>query len=318
MQLDGKVLVTGGAGFLGRALMATAEDNDWNCEFIIYSRDEQKQDAIKRRFKNRARLVLGDIRDTERLSLAMMGVDYVIHAGALKYIPEAEFNVAECHAVNVGGSISVIRASRTAEVPVTLAISTDKAVMPLNVYGATKMLMERLFVEADSKEHRFGVVRYGNVVGSTGSMIPVWQQQAMLRRLVSITDPDMTRFWMSASQAVELVLYAIYSLENGGETGEIVIEKAPSMRLMELFEAMELGVNHEIIGRRPGEKMDEALLSEYEAAKVTKVYGPYVHFSPLGNANSNWRECKAYESSTPDHWLEPAELRNAIAEAGLI
>lgn len=316
MQLKGKILVTGGSGFLGRVTMMSAIEADWDAQFIVYSRDEQKQDAIRRRFPD-ARLVLGDIRDTERLALAMAGADYVLHAGALKYIPEAEFNVNECYEINVGGSVSVIRAARAAGVPTVLAVSTDKAVMPLNVYGATKMLMERLFVEADRQAGptRFGVVRYGNVIGSTGSIIPLWQQQAREQKIVTITEPTMTRFWMAPHEAVDLVLHAFHRLEYYDDRGEIVVQKAAAMNLMELFDALRLNVDHTFIGRRPGEKFDETLLSEYEAAKATGVDGQYVRFAPLGPADSGWDTVTAYTSGKPDRWLTADALAAAVEEA---
>jgi UDP-N-acetylglucosamine 4,6-dehydratase/5-epimerase len=308
--MEGKILLTGGSGFLGRAIMQTAMEEGWNASFTVYSRDEQKQDAVRKRFG--CQTVLGDVRDTMRLKLVAKGHDVVIHTAALKYIPEAEFNVNECIEVNVLGSASVIAACRDV-VDTVVAISTDKAVMPLNVYGASKMLMERLFIEADaySDVTSFQVVRYGNVIGSTGSIIPVFEEQMNKQGHVTLTDPGMTRFWMSTDEAVELVCRAVDAPLEGG----ILVRKAKSMTLMDLKEALYPDAEFVIIGRRPGEKMHEALLSPYEMTKADEE-GNYVNFYPRDTEPLERHIAGMTSDTAPD--LTRAELSDAVARARAI
>ncbi|GAG09201.1 unnamed protein product, partial [marine sediment metagenome] len=198
-----KVLVTGGAGFLGRGILRRVERGGLDWEITVYSRDETKQDECRRRYPF-ARHVLGDVKDADRLRVAMMGHDVVIHAAAMKYIPEAEVNASECVSVNVGGTQAMMRAADAAAVHRVVGISTDKAVQPVNVYGCSKMAMERLFADTAQFEGGpdFVCVRYGNVVGSTGSVIPLFRRQVEELGRVRITNPDMTRFWMSVDEAI--------------------------------------------------------------------------------------------------------------------
>jgi UDP-N-acetylglucosamine 4,6-dehydratase/5-epimerase len=277
MQLEGKVLITGGAGFLGRAFMRRAFEESWDCTFTVFSRDEQKQAQVAKMFGEQVHCVLGDVRDTERLRLLAHGHELVIHAGALKHIPEAEYNVAECINVNIGGSAAVIHACRGI-VETVVAISTDKAVEPLNIYGATKMAMERLFIEADreSQDTAYRVVRYGNVVGSTGSVIPRFAQQAE-EGCIKLTDERMTRFWLSPDQAVDIVLHG--AMLSPGQC--VVIPEASAMSLIDLVDALYPEVRTVVTGIRPGEKLHESLLSAYEAPKALNSDDGYVYYSPL-------------------------------------
>jgi UDP-N-acetylglucosamine 4,6-dehydratase len=178
-QLYGRILITGGAGFLGRGIMRRAKAENWETEFVIYSRDEYKQALCKRKFPN-ATYILGDVRDTDRLSIAMSSCSMAIHAAALKYVPEAERNISECLAVNVGGTQSAIRAAHLADISTLVLISTDKATEPQNTYGLSKALAERLMLEAsrDYDDTVFATCRYGNVIGSTGSVVPVFKASA--------------------------------------------------------------------------------------------------------------------------------------------
>jgi len=261
-----RILITGGAGFLGRGILLYLQRYlDEDLEFTIYSRDELKQDICKRKFP-KARYVLGDIQDTDRLSLAMIGHDTVIHAAALKYVPDAERNVNECVSVNIDGTRSVIKAAFTARVHRVIGISTDKAVMPVNVYGMTKAVCERLYAEyAKYGGPYFSVVRYGNVVGSTGSVIPVFQRQLAERGSIQVTDPKMTRFWLSVTDAIDLIRIGMQAKNNHLPSGSVIIPKSRSMTMRALAESMTTPNNITIIGPRPGEKRHELLLSEYES-----------------------------------------------------
>jgi UDP-N-acetylglucosamine 4,6-dehydratase len=265
------VLITGGAGFLARGILRRVyERNDAsalpNWQITVYSRDEQKQNETRRRYPH-ARYILGDVCDTERLTAAAAGHDLVIHAAAVKYIPEAEENPAECVRVNVDGARSVIQASIRAGVETVIGISTDKAVRPLNGYGMTKAIMERLFTEAHYRNYqrtRFQTVRYGNVVGSTGSVIPLFQSQLKRDGFVTLTDPNMTRFWMSIDEAIDTILYAFHGSRIGGS---VTIPRPKAMRLGDLAKTL-AGEKVKIVGMRPGEKEHEELMHSTESAYV--------------------------------------------------
>jgi UDP-N-acetylglucosamine 4,6-dehydratase len=261
-MLSGNVLLTGGSGYIGRAIMRRATRENWPCSFTVYSRDELKQAQCKRKYKD-ARYLLGDVRDTERLSLAMGRHDTVIHTAALKYVPEGEHNVSECISVNVGGTQSVLSAARAAQVGRVVVISTDKAVAPTNVYGMSKALCERLVGETGTYEYAEGptitAVRYGNVIGSTGSVVPEFKHQYEKTGVVTVTNPDMTRFWMTADDAIDLILLAARS-----EAGDVVIGHPPSMELGDLVQVIVPGTRYNIIGLRPGEKMHETIMTSSE------------------------------------------------------
>ncbi len=274
-MLSGRVLLTGGTGFLGRGIMRKAMRENWPCEFTVLSRDEYKQDLCKQKYPN-AKYILGDITDSDRLYTAFRNVDTVVHAAALKYIPEAELNVDECIRVNVEGSANVFKHARWANVKNVVAISTDKAPLPVNVYGMTKALMERMIGE----QSRFGdtkytAARYGNVIGSTGSVIPLFQRQLERQQQVVVTNPDMTRFWITIDEAVQLIEDAVDCTVNGG----VVIPSPQAMSIGDLALAMTTyyyGAKPKIIGTRIGERMHETLLTVDECRRTTIVGDRYV------------------------------------------
>lgn len=266
-MLQGNVLITGGAGFLGRGIMHVAKRDHWPCKFTVYSRSEEKQAVAAQRYK--ARYVLGDILDTPRLALLMTGHDTVIHAAALKFIPECEANPSECVRVNVDGTRSVMDAARIAGVSTVVIISTDKAPNPENIYGMTKAITERLVGETYNSPEatRFVACRYGNVIGSTGSVWPVWKRQAANDGVIRLTSPDMSRYMMTIEQAVDVVVSAA---STHTPTGVVVIDptRAIQMRDAATAAAAELGVEVEHMGVRPGEKMHEQMISASEAHRL--------------------------------------------------
>lgn len=272
MQLGGNVLITGGAGFLGRGIMHRARREDWDCQFTIYSRDEEKQHAAAQRYPGR--YVLGDITDYSRLRLAMVGHDTVIHAAALKYIPECEANPGECIRINVDGTRAVLEAARDARVKRVVCISTDKAPQPVNTYGMTKALVERLVHETFGQDGPVvTATRYGNVVGSTGSVWPVWKRQAQSDGVLSVTDPNMTRYFMSIDQAVDAVVFAC---DEGMVGGVVVIPFPGAIKLRNLVPhvASHLSVEYRTVGRRPGEKTHEQMVSANEVSRLTYSVDP--------------------------------------------
>ncbi len=285
--LAGRIFVTGGAGFLGRGLIRAAERDNWDCQLTIYSRDEEKQHKIRRRWPL-VRCILGDVRDKDRVEQSMAGHDVVIHAAAIKFIPEAEANVAEAISVNVGGSQNVVNAALGSAWPkVIVGISTDKAALPVNTYGATKMLMERLFTRASmgqSLPPTFVSVRYGNVVGSTGSIIPLFQDQLRRNGKVTVTDPTMSRFWISIDDAVKLILLAVEQAH--ARPGGIFVPRCKSMNIGKLAEMIvgEQGLDPsdsiEIMGLRPGEKKHEELVHYQESVLAEKWNDDYFVLHP--------------------------------------
>lgn len=275
-----RVFLTGGAGFLGRAIMRRARRESWDWQITCYSRDETKQDECRQRFPE-ARYLLGDVRDRDRLEAAMLGHDVVIHAAAMKYIPEAEMNPAECFSVNVDGARSVIRAAVMAGVTRVVGLSTDKACRPINSYGASKLMLERLFAEAAKRSGTtFTTVRYGNVVGSTGSVIPLFQRQLAELGRVRLTDPHMTRFWMSPDEAIDTVLFA---LEPQRVPGSVTVPRPQAMSMGTLAKTL-AGEAVEIIGVRPGEKEHEELIHWQESTRVLNHAGRFYELLPVAGA----------------------------------
>ena len=309
-----RIMITGGAGYLARAIYASPQFA--GAGFTAYSRDETKQDAIRQRWPD-VRCILGDVRDEAALVLAMAGHDIVIHAAALKYVPEAEFNVREAIEVNVTGTRNVLTAARRAGVKRVVVISTDKAVSPLNTYGATKMLAERLVGEAarTSDTPLCTVARYGNVVGSTGSVIQKWRAAARAGHPVTLTDPMMSRFWMAPSEAVEVV-HAALTIPTGGT----LVSYCAAMQMGAVVSA--LGIPLDAItpsGLRPGEKMDEELIGEAEIARyddprIDGRWGGMAYLRPAWETPRR-REGEAYRSSNPGHWLTAAEFMAAVEES---
>ncbi len=268
-MLEGRILMTGGAGFLGRAMVRRALREEWPCSFTVLSRDDRKHVAMMARYAD-VRCIRADIACTplELLAAAFRGHDLVVHMGAVKYVDLAETNVFDTVRVNVHGSENVALAAIAAGVPQVVGISTDKAAKPVNIYGATKMAMERLFIEADrmGTDTRFTLCRYGNVVGSTGSVIPKFKEQLARTGEVLVTDPDMTRFWMGVEEAIDVIVLAAAIAQRGSTV--IPIPKAAT--IMQVVHAA-VGVDHaRIIGVRPGEKRHEDLLGEEESVRAVR------------------------------------------------
>jgi UDP-N-acetylglucosamine 4,6-dehydratase len=278
MSLAGQqIVLTGGTGSFGKAFVRRLLSEGRDCTLRIYSRDELKQVEMARAFGNdpRLRFLIGDVRDRSRLYRAMQGADVVVHAAAMKQVPICEYNPAEAVRTNVDGAQNVIDAAIDAGVRRTVALSTDKAVNPVNLYGATKLCAEKLFVHGNnydgSRRSRFACVRYGNVMGSRGSVIPLFQDQARGGTL-TVTDKRMTRFWISLGQAVDLVLQALEEMEGG----EIFVPKIPSMRVTDLARAIAPDAHVKEVGIRPGEKLHEILLTEEEARQTAEFPTHYV------------------------------------------
>lgn len=264
MTLTGNILVTGGTGTLGHAILCRAEREGWPASFTIYSRSELLQAQMRGRFSH-ARYVLGDVRDCERLISAAAGHDTIIHAAAMKRVPECEAQPAECYATNVQGSLNVLRAAVASGVRRVLGISTDKACLATTAYGASKLAMEKAF-QAAPPQINATLVRYGNVVASRGSVIPLWRTQAQRGEPLTITDSRMTRFWMSVDDAVDLVLAGLHA-----EPGTITVAKMHALPVQEMaqivLDSMGLAGDTRIIGLRSDEKLHEDLLHINEAVR---------------------------------------------------
>jgi len=261
VTLAGSILVTGGSGSLGTAIIERAHDEGWDARFTVYSRDEVKQSALRERFPD-VIYRLGDIRDHGALARAMRGVDTVIHAAAYKRVPEAETETIACAQSNVDGSIAVIDAALTAHVRRVIGISTDKACHPINAYGMTKALMERLFqsVALSQTATAFHLVRYGNVLASRGSVIPMLLDQAKRGKPVTLTDPKMTRFWLTLDDAVDLILSSL-----DAAPGEVVIPMAASAPMADIIRAVVPDAEVCIVGPRAAEKTHESLMNADES-----------------------------------------------------
>jgi len=255
------ILITGGTGSFGNECVRTLLERWRPARLIVYSRDELKQSEMALKFgQDCMRYFLGDVRDRDRLTLAMRGVDYVIHAAALKQVPAAEYNPTECIRTNIYGGENVIQAALACEVEKVIALSTDKAANPINLYGATKLASDKLFVAANNiaggRRTRFSVVRYGNVVGSRGSVVPMFRALiASSAPHLPITDERMTRFWITLDQGVRFVLEAFQRMQGG----EIFVPKIPSVRIVDLARAMAPALPTQIVGIRPGEKLHETM-----------------------------------------------------------
>ena len=276
-SLEGDVvLVTGGTGSFGRAFVRRLLDTSKAAKIIILSRDEQKHYAMQQNFKDRRlRFFVGDIRDRQRLMRALNGVDVVIHAAAMKHVPIAEYNPIEAIRTNIDGAANIIDAAIDRGVRQVVALSTDKAANPVNLYGATKLCMEKLFVAANSYvgkgETRFDLVRYGNVVGSKGSVVPLFLRQREEGAL-TLTEPSMTRFWIGMERAIDLVMLALKE----GSGGDVFIPKIPACTVEALADAIAPDAPKKVIGIRPGEKLHEVLITEDEARSVVEFDRYYI------------------------------------------
>ncbi len=311
-----QVLLTGGTGSFGRVFTRCFLERHADCTLRIYSRDELKQYEMAREFGDepRLRFFVGDVRDRLRLHRAMYGVDLVVHAAALKQVPICEFNPAEAVKTNVMGSQNVVDCAIDAGVAQTVALSTDKAVNPVNLYGATKLCAEKLFVHgnvyAGPRDSRFACVRYGNVVGSRGSVIPLFRRQAPTG-VLTLTDLRMTRFWLSLRQAVDFVLFAIEQMKGG----EIFVPKIPSMRIVDLARAMAPDAAIKEVGIRPGEKLHEILLTAEEARSAWEFDTHYVIAREGPEAGGRaLPDGFVYASDTNTQWFDRGRLAEFVDE----
>ena len=319
---DSSILITGGTGSFGNAFVPMTLATCNPRRLVIYSRDEMKQWEMARRYAGdrRVRFFVGDVRDRERLSRALDGVDFVVHAAALKIVPTAEYNPFECVKTNIVGAMNLIDACIDKRVKRVVALSTDKASSPINLYGATKLVSDKLFVSGNSyaggHDTRFAVVRYGNVMGSRGSVIPYFVELAAKGRL-PITDPRMTRFMVTLEQGVELVWHAFEDAVGG----EIYVKKIPSMRVTDIARAVAPAAEQHVVGIRPGEKLHEQMIGA-EDARHTYEYASYYKIFP---AIHEWdREINrksgtlvpegfVYASDSNTDWMSVEALRAWIA-----
>jgi UDP-N-acetylglucosamine 4,6-dehydratase len=319
------VLVTGGTGSFGNKFVEIALREKRPKKLIIFSRDELKQHDMRQRFPDTGdsplRYFIGDVRDKDRLYRAFHGVDLVVHAAALKQVPSCEYNPFEAVQTNIIGAKNIIDAAIDCSVKRIIALSTDKAVNPVNLYGATKQVGEKLFVQGNSyagiANTRFSCVRYGNVVGSRGSVIPLFLEQRKSGR-VTVTDKRMTRFWITLEQGVRFVMRCAEQMHGG----EVFVPKVPSMRITDLAEVVAPGCRIEPIGIRPGEKVNEVLVAEDEA-RTTLEFDDMFVITPMFPwwGGERWQEGKAlpegfrFASETNGLWMSQAELRLLIGDS---
>lgn len=297
------ILITGGTGSFGKRFVSYLLTNASPKKVIIYSRDELKQFEMQQQFNAPCmRYFIGDVRDNERMKIAMKDVDYVVHAAALKQVPAAEYNPNECIKTNINGAQNVIDAAMANNVARVIALSTDKAANPVNLYGATKLASDKLFVAANNISGatgpRFSVVRYGNVVGSRGSVVPFFRQLlAEGRTKLPVTHAEMTRFWITLDEGVEFVVKNFSRMQGG----EIFVPKIPSIRITDLVEAMSGSSDYELVGIRPGEKLHEVMVPE-EMAHHTIEFDDHYVIAPaitFFDKNVDYRKNRLNETGTP-------------------
>jgi UDP-N-acetylglucosamine 4,6-dehydratase (inverting) len=328
MFKDKSILITGGTGSLGKALTNHILTNHQDIrKLVIYSRDEQKQFQMAQEFPieqyPQIRFLLGDVRDKERLARAFKDINFVIHAAAMKHVHLAEYNPDECIKTNVGGAQNVVHASLETGVEGVVALSTDKACAPINLYGATKLTSDKLFIAANNIKGwnpiKFSVVRYGNVMGSNGSVIPFFLNKRKEGAL-PITDPNMTRFNISLQGGVDMVMHALKNAWGG----EIFIPKIPSYKIMDVAKAIAPNCEHKVVGIRPGEKVHEEMITSSDSF-YTYDLGKYYTILP---SKPNWslekfisenqavkvQEGFAYNSGSNEEWETVATLRKLIVE----
>jgi UDP-N-acetylglucosamine 4,6-dehydratase len=327
---NASVLITGGTGSFGRRFVETLLRHGKARRVIVFSRDEFKQYEMQQQLSNlpseTMRYFIGDVRDGDRLDLATREVDYIIHAAALKHVPAAEYNPFECIRTNVSGAENVVRAALRNGVKKVLALSTDKAANPINLYGASKLASDKIFIAANnlsgSVGTRFAVVRYGNVVGSRGSVIPFF------RKLIAegtdhlpITDERMTRFWITLQQGVNFVVTSIASMQGG----EIFVPKIPSMRMLDLAHCLAPELPTRTVGIRPGEKLHEVMITEDDSRLTLELDDRYViepafrwweRESYLARGAKTVRDGFRFASDTNEDWLDEPRLMRLLEEAG--
>ncbi|UOR07481.1 UDP-N-acetylglucosamine 4,6-dehydratase (inverting) [Hymenobacter aerilatus] len=322
------VLLTGGTGSFGKQFVRTVlEKFPQVRRLIVFSRDELKQYEMAQTFPTAQypamRYFIGDVRDAARLQRACEGVDIIVHAAALKQVPAAEYNPMECIKTNIFGAENVINAALDCGVKDVVALSTDKAAAPINLYGATKLCSDKLFVAANnmkgSRDLRFSVVRYGNVIGSRGSVVPFFLQQRHTG-VLPITHPDMTRFNISLDEGVDLVLYALEHAWGG----EIFVPKIPSYKITEVAEAIGPNCRQEIVGIRPGEKLHEEMITETDSLSTVELPKYYVilPFTPIWDVDKFIQHFHGqrvpvgfhYDSANNEEWLSAEQIREEIRQ----
>jgi len=322
------ILVTGGTGSFGKSFIRSILENYTPKRVIVFSRDELKQFEMSHDpafvDKKNLRFFIGDVRDADRLETAMQGVDLVVHAAALKQVETAEYNPIECIRTNINGAENVVKAALRSGVRQVLALSTDKAANPVNLYGASKLASDKIFVAANnlsgSMKTRFSVVRYGNVHGSRGSVVPFFKNLiADNADSLPITDPRMTRFWITLPQGINFVLSSIAMMQGG----EIFVPKIPSMRITDLAEALAPNLPTRIVGIRPGEKLHEALITEDEARNTLETEDRFIITPPhhyWTDEIPDYAMLKAtpvsedfkYTSDINADWLDVSDIRKML------
>lgn len=319
---DSSILITGGTGSLGKSLVSKLLANSNARRVIIFSRDELKQSNMRNEVgeDSRLRWFIGDIRDLERLKRALHGVDFVIHAAALKQVDTGEYNPMEFIKTNVIGSSNVIEACIDSGVKKVVALSTDKASSPINLYGATKLTADKLFIAANSYgssySSSFSVVRYGNVIGSRGSVIPYFRELSSKGLPIPLTDKRMTRFWITLEQATQFVLDSFHQMSGG----ELYVPRIPSIRIVDLAKVIAPNSPIEEIGMRPGEKLHEEMISFDDSRRTTFVGDRYVVSPVVPSSGYSFPQGEMvpegfiYQSNTNDYWVSGDELSKLLSE----
>ncbi len=321
MKLENKtILLTGGVGSFGSKFVEVVLAKHNPKAIRVFDINEFKEVEMERKFQDsRLRFFIGDIRDFDRLKMAMRNVDIVVHAAALKHITVCEYNPIEAIKTNIEGAINIVKAALSEGVEKVIALSTDKAAYPVNLYGASKMVMEKVFTQGNTysagQNIKFSCTRYGNVVASSGSVVPLFREQAKAGKKLTITDEKMTRFWITLEQGVEFVTNCLEKMEGG----EIFVPKIPSMKIMDLAEVIAPQAQKEIIGSRPGEKLHEALITQ-EEAKHTKEYNDYFVVEPdfpfwsykEERGGKTLPDGFVYASDTNSQWLTQKDLRDIL------
>lgn len=310
MQLYGKVLITGGSGSLGTAILERAEQEKWDAEFTVLARNETKMSLVRSRFP-KVNCQIGDVRDLPHLITVFKGQDTVIHAAAIKIVPTAEINPIEAVKTNVVGSLNVAIAAADSGVETVVAISTDKVCGP-TYYGTTKRIMEGIFREACTwGSTRFVLCRYGNVLKSANSIVPLFEKQIKEDKPFTITDLNMTRFWLSMKQAIDLILFTFSSAERG----QIYVPKAPAMKIVDLAKTLDPDREIVEIGIRPGERVHETLIVREEALHTFELPKHFVINPPTKKIENHLSYQYEYTSDKPDHWLTSEEMKEMLKDS---